>query len=156
MSVAMIWASELGETRTASPASSSKTRSRPAVVALLVEELAQRDGLGSHGRGLRGRQEFGDHAGQAFDLLQARCGLFAHVLPVREVLDLLQPHRQGRQRGPQLVGGVGGELAFGGDAAGHAVGRPNQLLVDEVDLLDARLLHPGPGLAGPDLLGGGR
>ena len=98
-------------------------------------------------------QEFGDDVRHALDLFEAGAGLGAHLLLRGDVLDLFEAHRQGRERGPQLVGGIGGGLALGGEAPGHALTRARELLGDQVDLFDAGLLDAGAHPAGSDLLG---
>ena len=121
-----------------------------------VEDLEDMDRLGLSAAALGHVQELGDDVGHALNLFQARAGFRAHVLLRGDQLDLLQAHRQGGEGGPQLVGGVGSRLAFGGQASGHAFTGARQFLGDEIDLFNARAFHPSPNAAGADLFGLGR
>ena len=94
-----------------------------------------------------------DLVGQALHLLDAGARLVAHLLVVGQQLDLLQAQAQAGQGRAQLMGGVRGELALGGQAPGHALGGADELGLDQVDLLDAGAAKAGADLAAAQLLG---
>ena len=130
---------------------------RPPLVALLGEDLAQVQGLGGAPAGAaRDLEQVLHDAGQALHLLDAGMRLVAHLLVVGQQLDLLQAQAQAGQGRAQLVGGVRGELALGGQAPGHALGGADELGLDQVDLLDAGAAQAGADLAAAQLLGLGR
>ena len=111
--------------------------SRLPLLALLGEDVLEMEGLsGSASSAARDLEQVLDDAGEPLDLLQAGMGLGPHLLLTGEQLNLLQAQGETGQWRAQLVRGVGGELALGGDTAGHALGRAHQLGLDQVDLLD--------------------
>ena len=83
-------------------------------------------------------------------------GLGTHLLLTGEQLDLLKAQGQARQWRAQLVRGVGGELALGGDPPGHSLRRAHELGLDQVDLLDPRGSQTRPNLTAAELFGLGR
>ena len=97
-------------------------------------------------------EEFGNDVGHALDLFEAGTGFGTHFLLGGDEFNFLQAHRQGGERRAQLVGGVGGGLALGGEASGHALACAGEFLGDQVDLFDAGFFNAGAHAAGADLL----
>ena len=110
------------------------------------------DGLGLAGLSPRDVQELRHDVRHALDLFEARAGFSAHFILRGDQFDLLQAHRQCRQRGAQLVRGIGGRLTLSRESARHTFTGAGQLLGDQVDFLDAGLLDTGAHTARTDLL----
>ena len=118
-----------------------------------VEDLENVNGLGLAGLTLGDVEQLRDHVRHALDLFEAGAGFGAHLILSGDEFDFLQAHGQGGQRRAQLVGGVGGRLSLGCESARHAFAGAREFFGDQVDLLNAGLLHAGAHAARADLLG---
>ena len=118
-----------------------------------VKDFENVDGLGGAATLALGHvQQLGDDVRHALDLFEAGASFCAHLFLGGDEFDLFQSHRQRGERGAQLVGGIGGRLAFRGQSSGHALAGARKFLGDQVDLFDARFFNAGAHAAGADLL----
>ena len=98
------------------------------------------------------KEEFMQRARKAAEVSRTNPEARAFIRNLAASADEQRPDGQGRITA-QLVGGVGGELALGGQAARDALGGADQLGLNQVDLLDTGGAQARADLTAAQLLG---